>query len=290
MTHIINVLKGSVIGIANAIPGVSGGTMMVVLKVFDRIMESFTGIKQFKKNLLFLVTVGLGIGIGILITFKLLSVAFDRFYVQIQFFFLGVILATLPLVFKIAYNPEKSGSRKFKPADILPFAAGIAVILLVSFAGDRSDAAVITALTPGNFAFLFFAGVIGCIAMLLPGLSGSLVLVILGAYESVSRAADFQNLNIPVLIPAILGIAVGFIAGAKLITACLKKFYTGTYCLILGLITGSLYAVYPKPPGETFTFSNGPAAAAAIGAFAVGIGVVILMEFISKKQAIKSEN
>ena len=108
MTHIINVLKGVVIGIANAIPGVSGGTMMVIMKVFDRLLGAVTlNLKKLKENFVFLLTILLGMGIGVILSAKVLSVCFEKYFVQTQFFFMGVVLGSLPMIYKIATEKKK---------------------------------------------------------------------------------------------------------------------------------------------------------------------------------------
>lgn len=236
MEHIINVLKGIVIGIANAIPGVSGGTMMVIMKVFDKLMESVS-LKNLKKNLPFLIPIGIGAAIGVILSAKVLTACFDMFFVQTQLFFMGVVIGSLPMIYK-----EGISKGKFKPIHIIPFLIGLGIIISVSL--FHLGGTVYTELTPFVFIYLLVALIISAAAMIMPGLSGSLVLVMLGGYQTVIGAVD--TMNIPILIPAVLGAALGIILCAKLITLCLKKFYTGTYAVILGMIAGSLYAIFPR--------------------------------------------
>lgn len=237
MEHIINVLKGVVIGIANAIPGVSGGTMMVIMKVFDKLLAAVS-IKNLKKNLPFLITVILGAGIGVILSAKVLTTCFELFYVQTQMFFMGVVLGSLPMIYK-----EGISKGKFKPLHLLPFLIGVAIIIVVSLANAGSST-VYTELTVGNFIYLVIVSIISAAAMLMPGLSGSLVLLMLGGYQTMLQAVN--EMNIPILIPIAVGIILGIVLCAKLITLCLKKFYKGTYAVILGMIAGSLYAIFPR--------------------------------------------
>ena len=241
MTHIINVLKGVVIGVANAIPGVSGGTMMVIMKVFDRLLGAVTlNLKKLKENFVFLMTIFIGAGIGVILSAKVLTICFDKFFVQTQFFFMGVVLGSLPMIYRIA--TEK---KKFSAAHIIPFLIGIGTIIGVTIASaSMGGDSVITSLNAGTFFYLAAICVVAAAAMIMPGLSGSLVLLILGGYQTVIQAVD--EMNIPILIPVAVGIIIGVVLCAKLVTICLKKWYRGTYAVILGLICGSFFAIWPR--------------------------------------------
>ncbi len=241
MTHIINVLKGVVIGIANAIPGVSGGTMMVIMKVFDRLMGAVTlNLKKLKENFVFLLTIIIGMGIGVILSAKVLTVCFENFYVQTQFFFMGVVLGSLPMIYRVATEKEK-----FSVRHIIPFLIGVGTIIGVTVVSMSIGAnSVRTSLDVGTFFYLAVICVVAAAAMIMPGLSGSLVLLILGGYQTVIQAVD--EMNIPILIPAAIGIIIGVVLCAKLITVCLKKWFRGTYAVILGLICGSFYAIWPR--------------------------------------------
>lgn len=241
MTHIINVLKGAVIGIANAIPGVSGGTMMVIMKVFDRLLGAVTlNLKKLKENFVFLLTILIGMGIGVILSAKVLSYCFEEFYVQTQFFFMGVVLGSLPMIYRVATEKQK-----FSAIHIIPFLIGVGTIIGVTIASMSLGAnSVRTSLDAGTFIYLVIVCIIAAAAMIMPGLSGSLVLLILGGYQTIIQAVD--EMNIPILIPAAIGIIIGVVLCAKLITICLKKWYRGTYAIILGLICGSFYAIWPR--------------------------------------------
>ncbi len=246
MEHIINILKGIVIGIANSIPGVSGGTMMVITKVFGRLMGILgdISVKKIKDNFVFLFTLALGMGIGIIASATLLDYCFENFYVQTQFFFMGVILGSLPMIYK-----EATSEGKFRPVHIIPFVIGIAVIVGVTlFSSAKLSTGVITKLTPVSFLYLMTVSVLAAAAMIMPGLSGSLVMLILGGYQTIIEAVSLDNIftRFPVLIPVFIGIILGVIVCAKIISKALEKARLGTYASILGLIVGSFYAIWPR--------------------------------------------
>lgn len=285
MEHIINVLKGVVIGVANAIPGVSGGTMMVIMKVFDRLLGAVTlNLKKLKENFVFLLTIIIGMGIGVILSAKVLNICFENFYVQTQFFFMGVVLGSLPMIYK-----EATKEKKLEPIHLIPFAIGLGVIIGVTVISMSATNSVITSLTPGTFFYLLMISVVAAAAMIMPGLSGSLVLLILGGYQTVINAVD--EMNIMVLIPVGIGIILGILLCAKVITLCLKKWQRGTYAVILGLIVGSFYAIWPRETvdsvtgeitGASFEFNSTGIIAIVIGI--IGILLPLSMELIDRKK------
>lgn len=285
MEHIINVLKGVVIGVANAIPGVSGGTMMVIMKVFDRLLGAVTlNMKKLKENFVFLLTIIIGMGIGVILSAKVLNICFENFYVQTQFFFMGVVLGSLPMIYK-----EATKEKKLEPIHLIPFAIGLGVIIGVTVISMSATNSVITSLTPVTFFYLLVISVVAAAAMIMPGLSGSLVLLILGGYQTVINAVD--EMNIMVLIPVGIGIILGILLCAKVITLCLKKWQRGTYAVILGLIVGSFYAIWPRETvdsvtgeitGASFEFNSTGIIAIVIGI--IGILLPLSMELIDRKK------
>lgn len=296
MEHVINVLKGIVIGVANAIPGVSGGTMMVIMKVFDRLLGAVTlNLKKLKENFVFLLTIIIGMGIGVILSSKVLSVCFEQFYVQTQFFFMGVVLGSLPMIYK-----EATKEKKLSPIHLIPFIIGVAVIIGVSLVSESMGANTVrTSLDASTFIYLTIISIVAAAAMIMPGLSGSLVLLILGGYQTVIQAVD--EMNIPILIPVAIGVIIGIVLCAKLITICLKKWQRGTYSVILGLIFGSFYAIFPREStsiqivdgiettiteGADFSFNATGIIAIVIGI--VGVLLPLSMEFIDRKK--KSES
>lgn len=292
MEHVVNVLKGIVIGVANAIPGVSGGTMMVIMKVFDRLLGAVSfNLKKLKENFWFLLTIVIGMGIGVILSSKVLSICFEQFYVQTQFFFMGVVLGSLPMIYK-----EATKEKKLAPVHLIPFAIGVAVIIGVSLISSSMGANTVrTTLNVSTFIYLVIVSIIAAAAMIMPGLSGSLVLLILGGYQTAIQAVD--EMNIPILIPIAIGVIIGIVACAKLITLCLKKWQRGTYSVILGLIFGSFYAIFPREStsvqiidgvektvteGANFHFNSTGIIAIIIGI--IGVILPLSMEFIDKKK------
>lgn len=238
---IMLILKGMAIGIGNAIPGVSGGTIAVVTKIFDRLIGAIVpDIKKLIKNLPFLLPVGIGMAAGIFLTALLLDHLFENYYVPTQLFFMGLIIGSVPTV----YRECKKGGGRIRPINLIPFFIGAGAMIFLLFAGEgKTLFSEGNALSARDIILYFIMGIIGAAAMIIPGISGSMIMKIFGAYDTI--ISSVANFDIPVLICFGIGAIVGLFAAVKLIDIVLKKYRQGTYCLILGLIAGSLAHIYP---------------------------------------------
>ena len=280
MKHIINILKGAVFGIANISPGVSGGTMAVIMKVFDRIIDILTlDFKKIKENFIFIIFFGIGAVLGIGTAALLLKNLFELYFVPTQMFFTGVIMGSIPFIFKIAVTKETP----MKKINIIPFVIGAVITLLPLFLSDGmktipTNSEPTVSLMIIMFIFLFIAAV----AMIIPGLSGSMVLMLLGGYPLALSAVT--ELKFTFLIVMLLGAGLGLVAGGRFISFMLKKFHQGTYLAILGLIIGSLFSVFPFAE-----FSFNVQGIVGIVLFIAGLFVPFIMELLGKKFS-KEEN
>lgn len=235
-------LSGMVIGIANAIPGVSGGTMAVVLNVYDRLIALVSlNLKKILRDLPFALLLVAGAGTGIVLFAKLMSGLFDSYPVPTTWFFMGLIVGSIPF---IARRTRGTGSVPVKA--VLGTIAVVVMIITVFFRPDEGAGQAITALDPAVFLFLFLASVAAAAAMIVPGLSGSFVFLMLGAYRTVIRAVS--DMNLPILLPVALGAGAGLLAGAALIRFFLARRPDMVYAVILGLVVGSLVPVFPGLP------------------------------------------
>ena len=235
------VLKGTAMGIGNAIPGVSGGTIAVVTKIFDRLVESITpNIKKLIKNMPFLLPVAIGMAIGVFLTAKLLDHLFTNYYVPTQLFFMGLIIGSVPIIMREC----KKESSRIRPINLIPFFIGVLFMTALLFLNEgQSLFTEGAALSARDIVLYLITGFISAVAMIIPGLSGSMIMKVFGVYDSIIGAV--ANLNIPVLLIFGAGVILGVFAAVKIIDIVLKKFRQGTYCLILGLIMGSVLHIYP---------------------------------------------
>lgn len=250
-------LIGIVLGAANVIPGVSGGTIAVVFNIYDRLINSVTyNIKELWKNRAFLIPLILGAAVGLVALSKVIVLLYSRFPVQTNSFFTGLILGSIPLLISFIIPKNKAKTFPAKTlALILPFAAGLILILIFSrLSGTASDSAALTTLPSLTLPLvikLFFGGFLGAVAMVIPGISGSLLMLIIGVYPIIIAAIPcfFHTATmLPaflILFPAGLGVLAGLLAGAKTIGLLLKKFPSATYAVILGLIVGSAITIFP---------------------------------------------
>lgn len=270
MRFIWNMIYGAIIGIANIIPGVSGGTMAVILNIYDELIGAVGDLKKdFKKNMMFLLPIGIGAGIGIILFSKLIEFLLGHYPMPLNFFFMGLIIGSIPMIYKRAKGDG------IKPVSLIPFFATLAFMIGVAFIGDGSaSASIITTLTMGSFIKLLVCAAVAAACMILPGVSGSLVLMILGVYTTVLTA--ISHFNILILIPVAIGVLIGIIGGAKLISIALKRSPQYTFMAILGLILGSLVPVYRN---AGFTFSG----EGIIAIITLIIGVAVTLLFASEK-------
>lgn len=245
LNYIKKIIAGIAIGIANVIPGVSGGTIAVVFGVYsDLIGAASLDIKTIKANFKIYLCLFGGMGLGAILFARLFKLVYERFPVQTNFFFVGLIVGSIFIIFDLVREKEKESSFT-KVSKIIWFFIGLSIMLALYFSkgAAASSAAAIETLSLGNFILLFLIGFAGAAAMVIPGISGSFILLILGAYYTVIKA--ITDLNIPVLIPIGLGVLAGFILSARLIGFLMEKFPKITYAFILGLVLGSVRHMLP---------------------------------------------
>ena len=245
LNYIKKIIAGVAVGIANVIPGVSGGTIAVVFGAYsDLIGAASLDIKTIKANFKIYLCLFGGMGLGALLFARLFRLVYERFPVQTNFFFVGLIVGSIFIIFDLVREKEKESSFT-KVSKIVWFFIGLSIMLTLYFfkGAAASSTAAIETLSLGNFILLFLIGFAGAAAMVIPGISGSFLLLILGAYYTVIKA--ITDFNIPVLIPIGLGVLTGFILSARLIGFLMEKFPKITYAFILGLVAGSIRHMLP---------------------------------------------
>lgn len=276
MEYLKNMLIGAVIGIANLIPGVSGGTMMVVLNVFDKLVNAVSNFrKEFKASVKLLSAVALGAGIAVLLLSGGINWLLDHHYMVTNFFFIGVILGSFPMVW------QKARGEKLRPASLIAGAVTLLLMLLTVYTVPSTPDTVLTELTPLLFLRLMLCGIVAAVCMIIPGISGSFVMVLLGVYHTFTSA--ISTLNIPILIPVGIGILIGLLAGAKLLSKLLARFPQQSYLAILGFMAGSIPAILEKIRAAD-AFTGGWAIPAAVGMLLLGGAVA----FLTSSESIKA--
>lgn len=243
--HIFTALKGFLMGAANVVPGVSGGTMALITGIYSRIIGSLNSltVPQTWKDLLhgrfrafwkeidgnFLLALGIGCILSIFSLAKFMTFAMERFPVCTWSLFFGLIVASAVLMFK----DIKGWSWKEVVFALLGLALGVGICLLTP--SQTTDA----------LWFIFICGAIAICTMILPGISGSFILLILGKYDYIMQALDLGNFNLSVVAVFALGAVVGLLAFSKFLHWVLSKWEKQTMVLLLGFIVGSLLKVWP---------------------------------------------
>lgn len=251
------VLCGVVFGIANVIPGVSGGTMLVVFGIYDQLTEAISGVKAIIKNIVFLLFFGLGAGVGILGFASLIKFLFDSFGVQTNMYFIGLILGSVPMIYRMG-----TSEKRVRPLCAVPFVIAMALVIGLTMLSNYMEANQLIPAAESVTGFSAFMTVkllictfIAAVAMIIPGLSGSFVMMLLGVYQTVIGAIQIKALNFYVIIPVAVGVLLGIILGAKLISTLIKKYKLMMYSAIMGLVIGSVYAILPS--GFGFNLQTG---------------------------------
>ena len=234
-------------GIANVIPGVSGGTLAVILGVFKDFVGSISNIfKSFKKSVLFLLPIVLGMGVAVVASSKLIETCLNYYPLATILFFVGLILGGVPILFNKIKREMKS------IPNYIIFIIMFSFILLFTFVISGEKNVELVSLTFIDYILLFIVGAAASASMVIPGISGSMVLMTVGYYNSilatVSDIFNFANFwhNVSILIPFGLGVIVGILLIAKLITFLLNKFEVKTYFAIFGFIFSSLIVIFFK--------------------------------------------
>lgn len=253
------IVKGIFIGVANIIPGVSGGTMAVSLGIYDKLISSITNLlKDFKKSIAFLFPLLLGAGLGIVGFSYLIEYLLSHYPLPTALAFIGLIFGGLPVMWKgLRAKQTEAGMCKFRLRiqDIIVFALFLALAAGLPLMKESTDTMQTLQVNPGNACMLFFGGIIAAATMVVPGVSGSMVMMILGFYYGVLNlitgffdslfAFDIKACFVAcgLLIPFGVGIIIGIFIIAKLIDYLFEKHGVLTYAAIFGLVAASPFAI-----------------------------------------------
>ena len=284
-------MNGFCMALADSVPGVSGGTVAFILGFYDRFIGSindfvFGNMEKKKTSFSYLVKLGIGWMTGMVLAVLLLSSLFESYIYTVSSLFMGFIAGSIPLI--IREEKESFGGSRNILKGIGFCIAGILVVAGIAWLNGKTGVA---SMDLGQFHIgtgirLFFIGMIAISAMFLPGISGSTLLLIFGAYIPVITAVrgllgmDFSYL--PLLIFFGLGVLTGAVTVVKGIQFCLEKFRTQSVYAILGMMIGSFYAIMQGPatlkvPQPVMGFGNSQILAALVG-LALVLGMQLMKE------------
>ncbi|PLX14140.1 MAG: DUF368 domain-containing protein [Marinilabiliales bacterium] len=255
MNYFIYLLKGIAVGVANIIPGVSGGTIALITGIFERLINSiksfglgaarllFTGkFKEFAKktDFAFLVSLFAGVILAIVLLAKLFDFLFTNYPVYIWAYFFGLVLAS---VYFVGKTIEKVNS-------------SVVVIFIIGTLTAIGLSLVNPAAENSSFFYLIICGVVAVCSMILPGLSGSFVLILMGNYQLVAIDA-INNKDLDILLPVLIGAVGGLIAFSHILSWVFKRYKNQTIAILTGFILGSLNVLWPWKEVEYLQDSMG---------------------------------
>lgn len=237
---VINLIKSICIGASVLIPGMSGGTMAMILGVYDRILSAISDFRQdIKGNTVFLLVFIAGMGVGLGVFARFVYVLFQRYQLPMIYLFMGGILGCIPMLFR------KGGVKDICIMDMIWLLLGFLCVTSISGlpAGNLLSQAVYN---PLSFLILMAIGAVISMAFILPGLDITYILLLLGVYDLTMRAVS--DFNLLFWIPVTLGAAFGSIIVAKTIERAIAKYHEATYMLLAGFVLGSIFAIIPRLP------------------------------------------
>ena len=290
---IVTALQGLCMALADSVPGVSGGTVAFILGYYEKFINSLNALvskdSDKKEALKFLGKLGVGWAIGLILASLVLSSVFETHIYAISSLFIGFILFAIPSIIK-----EEKDTLKGKYQYLIFTAIGIAVVALLTYFNPTSGGGInvdINSLNIGICIYAFVVGMVAISAMILPGISGSTILLIFGLYipiiNSIKEVLHLQLEYLPILIVFGFGVLAGITLIIKLVKKALDKYRTQTIYTVIGLMIGSLYAIVMGPttlkvPQEAMNFGT-----FNILFFVIGAAVIGAMEFAKYKLANK---
>jgi len=234
--NLILMIKGFIIGSSMSVPGVSGGTMAIILGIYDKLISSISGfLKDIKGNFLYLFKVGIGACAGIGSLAFVIQMLLEKFPLPVSFFFLGAVIGGIPAL------SNKVDKSKSKVLSGLYFLAGLVIVITIGFIPTGNfNIGIGTGLA--HYAMLLVTGIVIALALVLPGISTSHMLLVLGMYDSLLSAIT----NFDIVFIGLLGVAtvIGVFLITKPIEWTMKKFPHQTYCMIIGFVLGSTYEIF----------------------------------------------
>lgn len=253
--NILLFLKGIIMGIANIIPGVSGGTLAVSFNIFDDLIYSINNVfKDIKGSLRFLIPLFIGMGFGVLVFSSFIEYGLTNYSFTTSMLFVGLIVGSVQLIY---------GKATEKGSGIIDYVLAIAVFIGMCYIATIGEVDTGNTMYTVDLAFFikyFLIGIVASSAMIIPGISGSFILMVLGVYNiviaSISNLVtylkDITNFSILldslyVIIPIGLGIVVGTFLVSKIIGILLEVSQTKVYFAVLGLIFGSIFTIFYNP-------------------------------------------
>lgn len=238
---LVRLLKGIIIGVGFILPGLSGGVMAVIFKLYDPLIRFLANMRHnFVKNMIFFTPVGIGGAIGVVLFSIIVEKAFGTYAAQFVCLFIGFVIGTFPSLF----NQAGRQGRSAKHYSIMAIAA--VAIFAIMVLGGKALVSV-----PPSIPAWFGSGALIGLGVIVPGMSPSNFLIYFGLYEKM--AAGIAALDLTVIIPLFLGLVACVLLFAKVANWLFDTYYAGMYHFILGMVVGSSLAIFPTVVFPAFT-------------------------------------
>ena len=249
MKYLFLVLKGFMMGIANIIPGVSGGTIAIILGIYEELINRVSNFfKNIVDNIKFILPIGIGIGLSIVIMSGVIKYSYNNFPLPTMMFFVGLVLGGIPMLLQHV----KDKKERKKPVNYLIFLITFSIVIFMAISKlilstdltvDFSSMGIL------GYVLLFIVGMVAAGTMIIPGISGSLVLMLLGYYypiiDTIHSFVKFNNIisNGIILCVFGVGVLVGVVVVSKVLAMLFKDYTIKTYYGVLGFVTASVIAI-----------------------------------------------
>ena len=240
-------IKGIILGISFVIPGVSGGTLAVLMGIYEELIEAasnfYKSVNDFKKYFMYLLPIGLGVVFSVSVFARIIKFGLDKAPIITILIFLGMIIGGIPSLCKNVMGYKSTIK------DISLMLVGILIVLSMLIFHKSSNLVTFDNINMYGYVILFFVGMLAAVTMVVPGISGSFTLMLIGYYEPVLNMVNeitaFKNLSTNIILMCVfmLGVILGIVFVSKIIDWCLKHYKKETYYAIIGFVLSSIVSV-----------------------------------------------
>ena len=240
-------IKGIILGISFVIPGVSGGTLAVLMGIYEELIEAasnfYKSVNDFKKYFMYLLPIGLGVVFSVSVFARIIKFGLDKAPIITILIFLGMIIGGIPSLCKNV----KGNKITIKDASLM--LVGMLIVLSMLIFHKSSNLVTFDNMNMYGYVILFFVGMLSAVTMVVPGISGSFTLMLIGYYEPVLNMVNeitaFKNLSTNIVLMGVfmLGVLLGIVFISKVIEWCLKHYKRETYYAIIGFVLSSIVSV-----------------------------------------------
>lgn len=281
MKNILLVIKGFIMGIANIIPGVSGGTLALTLGIYEDFIGAISHFfRNIKKHVNFLLPIFVGILLSVITMSNVISTCFDQYPIPTTLFFMGLVIGGIPMLLKRVKNTKEKKQVSSYVIALITFSIVMVMAFSEQIFGSGLGNVSFSNMAVFDYVILFFVGLIAAATMVIPGVSGSLVLMLLGYYLPIigvlKELTKFENLGPNLLVAFVFGVGVlvGIVAISKVIEYLLEKFEAKTFFGVIGFILASVIAipvsVYHEVGAIVFSVPQG-----ILGVLFLAIGIIV---------------